>query len=276
MRLCVSAQTCWCSCVCVFMLVSVSLYMYLWFCTHDCVRLPMCNWLYVCLGWWCVSRCVYKQICVDLNVCWCMHCVSLCVLWPCDYVHGYMFSYTCDGGYIHIYPCVSRCCVWWFVSLCVSMCLTVGTCMGMSLFLWVSTDLCSEPPIHMHTVPSSGPEKKAPQDWKRKKGKKAGSETPPIPDWSVATYRAVSSMAPERAGEGQAPTSWGTLQGPALGSCFIVWQSKDSSSVPEARSASTWWVSGPGGGSLRTIRSQWGRIVLRTSTIAGGLHSLLP
>lgn len=45
-----------------------------------------------------------------------------------------------------------------------SMCLTVGTCMGMSLFLWVSTDLCSEPPIHMHTAPSSGPKKEAPQD----------------------------------------------------------------------------------------------------------------
>lgn len=98
---------------------------------------------------------------------------------------------------IHIY--IGAMCV--MSRVFVFMCLTIGTCVGMSLskfFFYLSvcrresSDLYSEPPIHMYTVPSSGHEQKASQTKqnKTKRGGGAGSESPLIPDWSMATYRA--------------------------------------------------------------------------------------
>lgn len=98
---------------------------------------------------------------------------------------------------IHIYigaMCVMSC-VFVFIRL------TVGTCVGMSLSEFFhlsvcrreSSDLCSEPPIQMYTVPSSGHEKKASQaeqQQQKRGGREAGSKSPPIPARSMATYRA--------------------------------------------------------------------------------------
>lgn len=136
-----------------------------------CVQMILCGSEYMWISALCVSVFYGHVTSMFMNVCF--------------YVHVL----------IHIYigaMCVMSC-------VFVFMCLTVGTCGGVFVRVFYlsvcrreSSDLCSEPSIYMYTVPSSGHEKKASKTKQKKKEgwRRAGSKSPPIPDWSMATHRA--------------------------------------------------------------------------------------
>lgn len=153
--------------------------------------------------------------------------------------------------------------------------------MSLSLFLYLSVcrrgcpDLCSEPPIRMYTVPSSGHKKNASP---KPPPKKAGPESPLFHASLWLGLGQSFQDSPWEAREGKAPTSQGTPCGvQPTGSCFIVWSERTR---PLVRSqdpwASTWWSMGREEGDLHTIRSRYRGALLRASTFAGAQPSPLP
>lgn len=147
--------------------------------------------------------------------------------------------------HISIHVCEWVLCVWWFVGLYMSMCLTLGTCVGMSLsmFLYLNVcrggrlNLCSESPIHMYTVPSSGHQQKAPQDSLEESRIWITSNSRLVP-WQHTGQSFQDGFREVRRGIHLAGNS---VQGPACRQQFIVWGERTPPLVwRQGHWASTW------------------------------------
>ena len=139
----VNLQVCVCMCVCVCLsactCMSVCMYVSVCMCLSVCMCVCMYICVYVCLHM-CLSVCMYVRlhihVCVCLSARTCM-CLSVCMyMYVCLHVCVCLSARTCRL-YVHVCPsaymCLSVCmyvhlhvCV--CLSVCLSSCMSVGTC----------------------------------------------------------------------------------------------------------------------------------------------------